>query len=103
MLQDSGLALWLSSCWQSALYGNDQPLCAVYAFMFPSKQAGTDLKRRSGLRRTAGVFIGGSFSGFLAAKLGYGAYYLLLGVMSLLSILLCRPIIRKYLANAIQP
>lgn len=40
-------------------------------------------------------FVGGSLSGFLAKGLGYETYYLLLGALSVLSVLLCKPIVRS--------
>ena len=77
-------------------------LYALFMRLCSRQQAGTDFTVLVCVELLV-FFLGGSFSGFLAAGLGYGAYYLLLGVMSLLSILLCRPIIRKHLANASQP
>lgn len=74
-------------------------LYALFMRLCSRHQAGTDFTVLICVELLV-FFLGGSFSGFLAAGLGYGAYYLLLGVLSLLSILLCRPIIRLHLANA---
>lgn len=45
-------------------------------------------------------FVGGSLSGFLAKGLGYETYYLLLGALSVLSVLLCKPIVRSIQAGS---
>lgn len=74
-------------------------LYALFMRLCSRQQAGTDFTVLVCVELLV-FFLGGSFSGFLAAGMGYGAYYLLLGVLSLLSILLCRPIIRLHLANA---
>ncbi|WP_320703556.1 MFS transporter [Pectobacterium aroidearum] len=75
-------------------------LYALFMRLCSRRQAGTDFTVLVCFELLV-FFLGGSLSGFLAAGLGYGAYYLLLGVLSLLSVLLCRPLIRKHLTKTI--
>lgn len=75
-------------------------LYALFMRLCSRQQAGTDFTVLVCFELLV-FFLGGSLSGFLAAGLGYGAYYLLLGILSLLSVLLCRPLIRKHLTKTI--
>lgn len=94
--------LWLSLLVIAMLAVRYMAMTSLYALFMrlcSRQQAGTDFTVLVCVELLV-FFLGGSLSGFLAAGLGYGAYYLLLGALSLLSVVLCRPIIRKHLANA---
>lgn len=69
-------------------------LYALFMRLSSREQAGTDFTLLVCFELLV-FFIGGSVSGFLASGLGYGHYYLLLGGLSLLSVLLCKPFIGK--------
>lgn len=97
--------LWLGILVTAMLAVRYMAMTSLYALFMrlcSRQQAGTDFTVLVCIELLV-FFLGGSFSGFLAAGLGYGAYYLLLGVISLFSILLCRPIIKHHLANATHP
>jgi len=44
-------------------------------------------------------FLGGAFSGFLAKGLGYGNFYIVLAIASVLSVILSQMIVRKSKTN----
>lgn len=69
-------------------------LYALFMRLCSRQQAGTDFTVLVCFELLV-FFIGGSLSGFLAKGLGYETYYLLLGVLSVLSVLICRPIIQR--------
>lgn len=69
-------------------------LYALFMRLCSRQQAGTDFTVLVCFELLV-FFIGGSLSGFLAKGLGYETYYLLLGGLSVLSVLICKPVIRK--------
>lgn len=69
-------------------------LYALFMRLCSRQQAGTDFTVLVCFELLV-YFIGGALSGFLAKGLGYETYYLLLGVLSVLSVLICKPVIRK--------
>lgn len=69
-------------------------LYALFMRLCSRQQAGTDFTVLVCFELLV-FFIGGSLSGFLAKGLGYETYYLLLGGLSVLSVLVCKPLIKK--------
>lgn len=69
-------------------------LYALFMQLSSRQQAGTDFTVLVCMELLV-FFVGGALSGFLAKALGYPSYYLLLAGLSLLSVLLCKPVIRK--------
>lgn len=68
-------------------------LYALFMQLCSRQQAGTDFTVLVCAELLV-FFLGGSLSGFLAKGLGYERYYLLLGALSVLSVVLCKPIVR---------
>ena len=68
-------------------------LYALFMQLCSRQQAGTDFTVLVCAELLV-FFVGGSLSGFLAKGLGYERYYLLLGALSVLSVVLCKPIVR---------
>ena len=73
-------------------------LYALFMQLCSRQQAGTDFTVLVCFELLV-FFVGGSLSGFLAKGLGYETYYLLLGVLSVLSVLLCKSIVRRIQAG----
>ena len=73
-------------------------LYALFMQLCSRQQAGTDFTVLVCFELLV-FFVGGSLSGFLAKGLGYETYYLLLGALSVLSVLLCKPIVRRIQAG----
>lgn len=74
-------------------------LYALFMQLCSRQQAGTDFTVLVCFELLV-FFVGGSLSGFLAKGLGYETYYLLLGALSVLSVLLCKPIVRSIQAGS---
>lgn len=74
-------------------------LYALFMQLCSRQQAGTDFTVLVCIELLV-FFVGGSLSGFLAKSLGYDAYYLLLGGLSVLSVVLCKPIVRLIQAES---
>ncbi|MFV0457017.1 MAG: MFS transporter [Pseudomonas sp.] len=69
-------------------------LYALFMRLCSRQQAGTDFTVLVCFELLV-YFVGGALSGFIAKGLGYDAYYLLLGGLSMLSVLLCKPVMHK--------
>lgn len=92
-----GSALWLGGLVLLVLAVRYLAMTSLYAlFMRLSsrQQAGTDFTVLVCLELLV-YFLGGAVSGFLAKGLGYSTYYLLLGGLSVLSVLLSRWVIAR--------
>ena len=77
-------------------------MTSLYAYFMQTSskaQAGTDFTILVCFELLV-YFIGGALSGFMAKSLGYGKFYILLAVLSVLSIFLSQWIIRKSSQNA---
>ena len=77
-------------------------MTSLYAYFMQTSskaQAGTDFTILVCFELLV-YFIGGALSGFMAKSLGYGNFYILLAVLSILSIFLSQWIIRKSSQNA---
>lgn len=97
-----GSALWLGAMVLVLLAIRYLAMTSLYALFMQlcsRQQAGTDFTVLVCFELLV-FFIGGSLSGFIAEGMGYEGYYLLLGLLSVLSVLLCIPIIRLIKVDA---
>ena len=76
-------------------------MTALYAYFMQNRskqQAGTDFTILVCFELLV-YFLGGAFSGFLAKGLGYGNFYIVLAIASVLSVILSQMIVRKSKTN----
>ena len=76
-------------------------MTALYAYFMQNsskQQAGTDFTILVCFELLV-YFLGGAFSGFLAKGLGYGNFYIVLAIASVLSVILSQMIVRKSKTN----
>ncbi|WXL25849.1 MFS transporter [Ectopseudomonas mendocina] len=96
-----GSSLWLGAIVLLMLAIRYIAMTSLYALLMrlcSRQQAGTDFTVLVCLELLV-YFLGGAVSGLLAERLGYAAYYLLLGGLSVLSVLLSQRVMKKITAG----
>ena len=94
-------SLWLGTIVLLMLAVRYIAMTSLYALLMrlcSRQQAGTDFTVLVCLELLV-YFLGGAVSGLLAERLGYAAYYLLLGGLSVLSVLLSQLVMKKITAG----
>lgn len=94
-------SLWLGAIVLLMLAVRYIAMTSLYALLMrlcSRQQAGTDFTVLVCLELLV-YFLGGAVSGLLAERLGYAAYYLLLGGLSVLSVLLSQLVMKKITAG----